>query len=510
MSSAPTPSAQPAAPATHIGFDTTQVFIGGVWQASRSGQLLELVNPSDGTCLAHIARGQAADIDAAVKAAQAALDGTAGDTPEGSGQGEWGRLTAAERGRILLRMSHAVLAQADELARLEALDVGKPLKQGRADAVALARYLEFYGGAADKVHGESIPFANGYTAFTVREPHGVTAHIVPWNYPMQIIGRSVGAALAMGNACVLKPAEEACLTALAFARIAHEAGLPAGALNVVPGLGEEAGAALSSHPGVRHISFTGSVQVGALIQAAAARQAVPVTLELGGKSPHIVFADADLDAALPFLVNAGIQNAGQTCSAASRILVERSIFDEVVSRMAERYRALRVGPACDDPDVGPVISSRQRDLIAGYLKLVQDSGLRVAAQATLPASLPQAGCYVAPTLVADVEAGHRIAQEEIFGPVQAVIPFEGEAQALRIANGTPYGLVAGVWTRDGSRALRVARRLQCGQVFINNYGAGGGIELPFGGVKHSGHGREKGFEALYGFSVLKTLAIKHD
>jgi aldehyde dehydrogenase (NAD+) len=324
----------------------------------------------------------------------------------------------------------------------------------------------------------------------------------------------VGAALAMGNACVLKPAEEACLTALAFARIAHAAGLPAGALNVVPGLGEEAGAALAAHAGVRHISFTGSVPVGALIQAAAARHAVPVTLELGGKSPQIVFDDADLDAALPMLVNAGIQNAGQTCSAASRILVQRGVFGAVLQRMSERYRALRVGPALTDPDVGPLISRSQLERVQGYLGLVygnglHDSGLHVAAQAPLPADLPPHGCYVAPTLVADVDPAHRIAQEEIFGPLQALIPFDDEAQALAIANGTPFGLVAGVWTRDGSRALRLAHRLQCGQVFINNYGAGGGIELPFGGVKLSGHGREKGFEALHGFSVLKTVAIRH-
>jgi aldehyde dehydrogenase (NAD+) len=481
-----------------IPFDTTQVFIGGRWQGARGGLTLPLLDPSSGALLAEIARGDAGDVDAAVAAAQAALDGP------------WGALTAAERGRVLLKMSALVLAQADELARLEAMDVGKPVKQGRADAVALARYLEFYGGAADKVHGETIPFANGYTAFTLREPHGVTAHIVPWNYPMQIIGRSVGAALAMGNACVLKPAEEACLTALAFARIAEAAGIPAGALNVVPGLGEEAGAALASHPGVRHISFTGSVAVGRLIQAAAANNAVPVTLELGGKSPQLVFADADLDAALPFLVNAGIQNAGQTCSAASRILVQRPVFETVVQRMAERYRALRVGPALDDPDVGPVISRRQQQIIEGYLALVRDSGLPIAAQATLPAGLPAGGCWVAPTLVADVNPAHRLAQEEIFGPVQALIPFDDEADALAIANGTPYGLVAGVWTRDGSRALRLARRLQCGQVFINNYGAGGGVELPFGGVKHSGYGREKGFEALYGFTTLKTIAIRHD
>ena len=481
-----------------VPFDTSQVFIGGAWRRGAGGETLPLIDPSDGSLLAEIARGNSADVDAAVAAARGAL------------AGPWGALSAAERGRILMKMSALVLEQADELARLEAMDVGKPLKQGRADALALARYLEFYGGAADKVMGETIPFANGYTALTLREPHGVTAHIVPWNYPMQIIGRSVGAALAMGNACVLKPAEEACLTALAFARIAEKAGMPAGALNVVPGLGEEAGAALSAHPGVNHVSFTGSVAVGALIQAAAAKNAVPVTLELGGKSPQVVFADADLDAALPFLVNAGIQNAGQTCSAASRILVERPVFDQVVARMGERYRALRVGPATDDLDVGPVISARQREIVGGYLDVVRASGLQIAAQAALPASLPTGGYYVAPTLVADVNPAHRIAQEEIFGPVQAVIPFDGEVEALAIANGTPYGLVAGVWTRDGSRALRMARKLQCGQVFVNNYGAGGGIELPFGGVKHSGHGREKGFEALYGFSTLKTIAIKHD
>jgi aldehyde dehydrogenase (NAD+) len=481
-----------------IGFDTTQLCIGGQWRAAALTQTLPLHDPSTGALLAHIARGGAADIDAAVLAAQAALDGA------------WGAFSATERGRVLSKMSGLVLAQADELARLEALDVGKPLTQGRNDAVALARYLEFYGGAADKVMGDTIPFAKGYTAFTLREPHGVTAHIVPWNYPMQIIGRSVGAALAMGNACVLKPAEEACLTALAFVRIAHDAGLPPGALNVVPGLGEEAGAALSSHPGARHISFTGSVAVGRLIQATAARNLVPVTLELGGKSPQIVFDDADLDAALPFLVNAGIQNAGQTCSAASRILVQRGVYGEVMRRMAERYRALRVGPALSDPDVGPLISRRQQELVQGYLALARDSGLQVAAQATLAPDLPSGGCYVAPTLLAGVDAGHRIAQEEIFGPVQALIPFDTEAQALAIANGTAYGLVAGVWTTDGSRAMRLARRLHCGQVFINNYGAGGGIELPFGGVKHSGHGREKGFEALLGFSTLKTVALKHD
>lgn len=486
---------------TALGFDPRQLFIDGRWRDAAQRETLPLENPSDGSTLAEIARGRVEDIDAAVSAARGAL------------QGDWGRLTAAERGRLMSAMGRKVLERVDELARLEALDVGKPLKQGRADAIALARYLEFYGGAADKVHGETLPYLNGYTVMTLREPHGVTGHIVPWNYPMQIIGRSVGAALAMGNACVLKPAEEACLTALAFARIADECGFPAGAINVVPGLGEEAGAALSAHPGVQHLSFTGSVATGRLVQGAAAKNTIPVTLELGGKSPQIVFADADLDAALPFLVNAGIQNAGQTCSAASRILVERPVFDAVVARMGERYRALKVGPALSDFDLGPLISKRQHEIVSSYLALAEqgarDAGLVIAAQGQIVANAPVGGHYVKPTLVAQVPGEHRLAQEEIFGPVQVVIPFDGEAEALRIANGTAFGLVAGVWTRDGGRQMRMARALQCGQVFVNNYGAGGGVELPFGGVKHSGHGREKGFEALYGFSTLKTVALLH-
>jgi aldehyde dehydrogenase (NAD+) len=476
-----------------LWFDSRHIYLNGKWRPTAA--TLPLENPSTGETMGEIARGVASDIDEAVTAGHAAL------------AGEWGAMTATERGRILTRMGQITLERVDALARIESADVGKPLTQARNDAIALARYMEFYGGAADKVMGETIPYQAGYTVYTLREPHGVTGHIAPWNYPMQIIGRSVGAALAMGNACVLKPSEEACLTALAFAAIADEAGLPPGALAVIPGLGAEAGAALSGHPDVAHHSFTGSGPVGAMIQTAAAKHAAPVTLELGGKSAQLVFDDADLDRALPFLVNAGIQNAGQTCSAASRILVQRAVHDQVLARMAQQYSELTVGPAIDDLNVGPLISGRQKRTVSNYLDLANPEN--IAATGRIVDATPANGHYITPTLLTGLGPDHRLAQEEIFGPVQVVIPFEDEAEAIAIANGTPYGLVAGVWTADGGRQMRLAKALQAGQVFINNYGAGGGVELPFGGVGASGHGREKGFEALYGFSTLKTVAAHH-
>ncbi|MEO1549853.1 MAG: aldehyde dehydrogenase family protein [Pseudomonadota bacterium] len=469
------------------------MLIGGAWRAG--AQTLSLTDPSDGSALAQVARGSAEDVDAAVHAARDALDGP------------WGVMSAVERGRCLARLGRLVEANIDSLAQMEARDVGKPLGQARADAQALARYMEFYAGAADKITGETLPYQAGFTVYTLREPHGVTGHIVPWNYPMQIIGRSVGAALAMGNACVLKPAEEACLTALAFARLAQEAGMPAGALNVVPGLGAEAGAALAAHPGVDHLSFTGSVATGVAVQTAAAGNTVPVTLELGGKSPQLVFADADLEAALPFLVGPGVQNAGQTCSAAARILVQRSVFEEVARRMAQAYGALEAGPALEDHSMGPLISARQKAIVQGYL--AKASPDQVLAQGQIVAHAPAQGHYQRATLLHHVAPDAPLAQEEIFGPVQVLIPFEDEAEAIALANGTAYGLVASVWTESGARQMRLAKALRAGQVFVNNYGAGGGVELPFGGRGKSGHGREKGFEALYGFSALKTVAVKH-
>jgi aldehyde dehydrogenase (NAD+) len=483
----------PAAGADH--------FIDNCWVASSTGQTIDVVDPSDGTAFARIARGNAADIDAAITAARRAQ----GD----SFDGDWGRVGATQRGRLLMKLSAAVLDHQEELARIESRTTGKPLKQGRADALALARYFEYYAGAADKLHGETIPYQTGMTVLTIREPHGVTGHIIPWNYPMQIFGRSVGAALAAGNACVVKPAEDACLSLLRVAELAADAGLPDGALNIVTGYGAEAGAALAAHHGIDHISFTGSPATGAAVAQAAARHHCPVTLELGGKSPQLVFADAELDAVVPVVVNAIVQNAGQTCSAGSRLLVERAIYEELLARVGAAIAALRVGPALADLDVGPLIRRSQLQKVWDYLSQAQHDGIALAAQGQVVDDAPQTGFYQAPTLLRDVPATHRIAQEEIFGPVLAALAFDTEDEALRIANGTVFGLVAGVWTRDGARQMRLARKLRSGQVFINNYGAGGGVELPFGGVKSSGYGREKGFEALLGFTTLKTIAIRH-
>ena len=477
-------------------------YIANAWVAPAGGETLPVVDPGTGEVFAQIARGDARDVDAAVRAARAAL----GENLDGP----WGGLSAAARGRLLMKLSSAVTARAGEIAAIEARDTGKALKTARNDAIALARYFEYYAGAADKLHGDTLPYEPGFTVLTIREPHGVTGHVIPWNYPIQIFGRSVGAALAAGNACVVKPAEDASLAVLRLAELAAEVGFQAGALNVVTGLGVEAGEALTAHRGVAHLSFTGSTSTGRLVAEAAARRHCPVTLELGGKSPQLLFADADLDAALPAIVNAIVQNAGQTCSAGSRLLVERAIHDTVLARLAERFAALRSGPSAADLDMGPLVNRRQLEKVRAIVARAEGEGIRVAARGRVAADAPAGGFFHEAVLFADVPPASALAQEEVFGPVLAVMPFDDEAEALRLANGTDYGLVAGVWTRDGARQLRLARKLQCGQVFVNNYGAGGGVELPFGGVKASGHGREKGFEALLGFTQLKTIAIRHD
>ena len=469
--------------------------IGGRWQPAASGRTLDMICPSDGAPFATIADSDATDIDAAVAAAREAFDG-----------GAWSALTATERGRLLLALARLIDDHADRLARIEALDCGKPMKQARADMVATARYFEFYGGAADKLHGEVIPFLNGYAVTAEHEPHGVTAHIIPWNYPAQMFGRTVAPALAMGNATVVKPAEDACLTVLALAALAQEAGFPDGALNVVTGRGHVAGAALSSHPGIDFISFTGSPEVGVMIQTEAAKNFIGCTLELGGKSPQILFEDADLEKALPVLTGAIVQNGGQTCSAGSRVLVHRDIWETLTARLVERFGTLVASSHGADRDLGALISLKQKGRVEEFLRT---AGAPLMAEGQVDPEAPKEGYYVAPRLYGPVDPADRLAQQEVFGPVLAAIPFEDEADAVRIANGTEFGLAAGIWTRDGGRQYRVAKALRCGQVFINGYGAGGGIELPFGGVRKSGHGREKGLMALLEFSRVKTIINHH-
>jgi len=473
------------------------MFIGGRWTAARDGRTLPVVAPADGEAFDHIARGTSHEVDLAVAAARAALDGP------------WGRMTATERGRVLVKIGEMVLAHEEELAQIEARDTGKPMTTARNDIKVLGRYFEFYGSAADKVHGQTIPFLPGHQVSLLREPLGVTAHIIPWNYPAQMLGRTVAPALAMGNATVLKPAEDTSLSALRFAELATAAGLPEGALNIVTGLGEEAGAALAAHPGIDFISFTGSNEVGTLVQQAAARNAVKCVLELGGKSPQIVFEDVDIERAVPIVVRAIVQNAGQTCTAGSRLLVQRSLFDRFTGRVAEAFAKVRVGTPAMDFDCGPLMNPAQQRRVQRYIDQARAAGIAVLAEGSIAADAPTTGYYVKPTLFGPVPRDAALAREEVFGPVLAAMPFDDEADAIRLANGTDYGLLAAVWTENAGRLQRVAKAVKAGQVFMNCYGAGGGVELPFGGTKRSGHGREKGLLALEEMSTTKTLVHFH-
>lgn len=450
------------------------------------------IDPSTREAFAEIPESSPGDVDAAVQAARAAF-----------GTAEW--RTPARRAAALTAVARAIEAAGSELAELECRDTGKPLGQARADVSATVRYFDFYAGAADKLLGTSIPLGPGYVDYTVREPWGVCGQIIPWNYPMQVLARCAAPALAAGNAVVLKPSELGSVTPLSIARLARAAGLPEGLLNVITGHGS-VGQALVAHPGVDFVTFVGSAAVGRLVAGACAQRLAPVQLELGGKSPNVVFADADLERAVPAIVKSLVQNAGQSCSAGSRLLVASGRRDEVVARLADAMRALSLGPGLDDPDLGPLISAGQLERAEGMLSRAVAEGVSIATGGARPAGREDEW-YLEPTIVSGVGPGQEIFDEEVFGPVLGVSTFDDEDEAIALANATPYGLVAGVWTADVGRALRVAGEIQAGQVYVNGYGVAGGIELPFGGMKRSGYGRGKGVEAMYSYTQVKNVCV---
>ncbi len=464
----------------------------------RTAASFDVHDPSTGHLLAKVAKATKADVKRAVASARAALESKT-----------WGGIAPAERARMLFRIAQAIRDRAEELADLESRDNGKPLRQARADVQVAARYFEFFAGAADKIMGNTIPLGPGFLDYTVREPIGVSAQIIPWNYPIQIGARGVAPALAAGCTVVLKPAEDAPMTALRLGEIALACGVPAGVLNVVPGLGPEAGAALAGDPDINQLTFTGSVEVGILVAKMAADNIVPVVMELGGKSPNIVFADADLDITVQGVANAIFQNCGQTCSAGSRLLVERKAHDALVERLVARTGSMRIGPGVSDPDLGPIISKRQLETVERYVRVGASEGAAVVAGGARPtdASLG-GGYYFQPTLLDRVSPDMRVAREEIFGPVLAITTFDDIEQAAELANRSDYGLVAGIWTRDINKAMTLSSRIKTGQVYVNTYGAGGGVELPFGGYKKSGYGREKGLESLLSYTQVKNVCIK--
>ncbi|MPZ15702.1 MAG: aldehyde dehydrogenase family protein [Chloroflexi bacterium] len=464
----------------------------------RSGDYSDSRDPATGATLRRVARGRGDDIDAAVRSAREAYEGT------------WRRTLPVERSRILSRTSRLLLEHQEDLALLETYDTGKPLAQAHIDVRVSARYFEFYAGLADKLYGRSIPLGRGFVDWTVLEPHGVCGIIIPWNYPLQIAGRSIAPALGAGNAVVLKPAEEAPLSALALCEVLLEAGLPPGVCNAVPGFGEEAGAALVAHPDVDHLSFTGSVEVGSLVMAECANHIRPVTLELGGKSPHVVLADADLDRSLPHIMNSIYQHAGQSCVAGSRLVVESSAHDRWVEAVTAYSEKLTIGPGIEEPDLGPLVSPQQLERVQGYVSIGREEGAHVACGGQRPEDPRLAGgTFFEPTVLTGVSPEMRVAQEEIFGPVLSVIRYEdGDIEgAARTANSTPYGLAAAVWSRDIDKCLRLASEIRAGQVYINSFGVGGGVELPSGGFGKSGIGREKGLEGILAYTNVKNICV---
>lgn len=473
-----------------------QNYIDGRWVDGGAGRI-DVFNPGSGEKLAEQALADAADVDRAVLAAKRMHR-----------SGALSNLRPVERGRMVQAMGRYLLQHIDEIAQVLTLEQGKPLWEAKIEIEGAARYFEYYGNQAETVEGRSIPLGKGYFDFTTYEPFGVSAQIIPWNYPVEMTARSLSAALATGNACVIKTPELTPLSCAWFADAAEAAGLPNGAVNILCGLGQDAGAALSAHPHVNQIVFTGSVPTGIAIASAAARNVVPCVLELGGKSAAIVHADADLDA-FENDVRWGIYfNAGQVCSAMSRVIVHDSIHDDLVDRMTRVAQSLTVKPGIEQPEFGPtmgaMVSEAQRDRAA---QMISDAESQGATVATGGRKLNIPGAFLEPTVVTDVSPDMTIANEEVFGPVLSVLRFANDDEAITVANGTHYGLVSGVFTQDLDRATRAARDLRAGQVFVNEWYAGG-VETPFGGYGKSGYGREKGREALWNYVQTKNVAIK--
>ncbi|PSQ41978.1 aldehyde dehydrogenase [Halobacteriales archaeon SW_7_68_16] len=472
----------------------TRLYVDGSWTST--DDTIETIDPATETVYATVASADEDDVDAAVAAAERATRRTA----------EWRSLDPSERGAALREMADWIKAHEDEITMIESHDNGKTPFEAGLDVGMVIDTFRYYAGWADKVHGTEIPVPGQRLNYTRREPLGVTAHISPWNYPFQLAGRSIAPALACGNAVVLKPSSQTPLSALYYARAAEAAGLPDGVLNVVPGTGETAGAALAGHPDVEHVAFTGSTGGGRAVARAAADAVTETTLELGGKGPNVVFPDADLDAAAKNVQYGIFMNAGQMCWAGSRLVVHESIADEVVERVIERAESLPLGSGIDDDGrMGPLVSASQRDDVLSYVETAREEGATVATGGTVPAEC-EAGHFVEPTVLTGVTSEMTVAQEEIFGPVLSVLTFDDDDEAVEIANDSEYGLLAGIWTSDLRRAHRTADRLDYGMVAVNEFPVTF-PQTPFGGYKESGYGREQGEEATRTYTQVKNVTI---
>jgi len=471
------------------------LWIGGDRVTPTSGQYTELIDPATGEAWTKVASGTASDVDQAVQIADQA-------------KATWRQVNSRDRTQILNRLAILIRDNLDSLAQLESRNTGKPIRDARDEVNLAADCFEYYAGAINKAGGQTIPVAASGTSLTFREPIGVCGLIAPWNFPIAITAWKVAPALAMGNTLVLKPASQTPLTALRLAELALEAGVPAGVFNVVTGSGSDVGEALVNHPIVRKVSFTGSTEIGTHVMKLAADDIKRVTLELGGKSANLIFADADLDKAVPKAMWSVLGNAGQDCCARSRILVERSIYAEFLDRLTAVFQTLKLGqPLSEETEIGCLISTNHRDRVAQYIQIGQSEGAKLLCGGTIPTSTELAkGAYLEPAIFADVDPDMRIAQEEIFGPVVCVIPFDTETDAIAIANNSLYGLSGSIWTRDISRALRVAKAIETGVLSINT-GHSVHLEAPFGGVKRSGLGRELGMAVLDHYSEIKSIFI---